>query len=389
MVSHPDEVIEHLPGKGDCCGCGSKYWKALPVEVAQVVDIPVIKAKVTEHRKVRYQCRHCHKVFSGGFPTGITSNRAQYGPVVQSLAVYFNQYHFIAYHRLSELFSDCFGLTVSAGSLVNFMKKAGDRLLTFEERLREALLSSPLLHSDETGARCENKTQWIHNLSNERLTYYQLDVHRGVEAMDQIGILPVYTGHLVHDRYASYFQYDQMDHSLCNAHLLRELKYLDEQEGYRWARDIKDLLLKAKGHKEQSSPVSKHYKTRLANDFEKLVKVPLEKEARKMDLSTRPVCRGKPKRSKAHNLLRALLKHRQAVLAFITEPHVPFDNNQAERDLRMIKTKQKISGCFRSEEGGNVFCLIRSYLSTLRKNNQNILQGIQDAFNGKAFMPAE
>ena len=389
LNSTPDEVIEHIPNLQTGCCCGCNDWEELPVEVAQVVDIPVVKAKVTEHRKVGYQCRRCGQILSGSFPQGVSVNKAQYGPVVQSLAVYFNQYHFIPYHRLAEMFSDCFGLSISVGSLVNFIKKAGQRLGAFEEGLRELLLSSALLHSDETGMRCDGKTQWVHSISNDHLTYYQIDVHRGTVAQEQIGLLPFYTGYLVHDRYASYFQYDQMTHSLCNAHLLRELKYLDEQEGCSWAPSILDLLLKAKNHKEQHSSVSKHYKTRLTNDFEKLVQVPLKKEERKMASSPKSGCRGKPKRSKAHNLLRALAKHQDAVLAFIREPDVPFDNNQAERDLRMVKTKQKISGCFRSEHGGNMFCLIRSYLSTLKKNQQRILQGIQNAFSGNAFIPSE
>lgn len=387
MISDPDEVILHLPHREGGCSCGCKDWEELAPEVAQVIDMPVIRAKITEHRAAGYKCKKCGDILRGTFPEGIVANRAQYGEGIQSLAVYFNQYHFIPYHRLAELFSDCYSLTLSVGSLVNFIKKAGERLATFEDRLRDALLSSSLLHGDETGMRCEGKTQWIHNLSNDQLTYYQLDAHRGTEAQQQIGVLPAYTGHLVHDRYASYFQYEQMDHSLCNAHLLRELKYLHEQEDCCWAGQIMDLLLKAKEHKGKCSLVSKHYKTRLSNGFKKLVLYHLKKEDRKMAGSPRSGCRGKPKRSKAHNLLRALSKYQDAVLAFIMEPHIPFDNNQAERDLRMVKTKQKISGCFRSMDGGQAFCRIRSYLSTLKKNNENILQGIDNALKENPYFP--
>lgn len=388
MVSTPDETIEYAP-QGPCyCRCGLNAWEELPAEVAQIIDIPPLKAKVTEHRKVGFKCRECGEAFTGSFPSEVCADRIQYGPTIQSLAVYFNQYHFIPYHRLSEMFSNCFGVDLSVGSLANFMKRAHLRLLLFEDRLREILLTSPLLHSDETGIRCEGKTQWTHSISNNQLTYYYLDEQRGAEAMNRAGILLKYEGHLVHDRYASYFQYDKISHSLCNAHLLRELKYLHEQEGCLWAVGIMDLLLKAKQHKEESPLVSRHYKTRIENKFESLVKTQLKKEEKRMALSTKPVCRGKPKRSKAHNLLLALSKHQQAVLAFVMEPHIPFDNNQAERDLRMVKTKQKVSGCFRSEEGGNIFCLIRSYLSTLRKNQQNVLKAIQDAFEGKPYMPA-
>lgn len=391
MVPKPDDLVIHWPEKPCCCSCGLNDWEELQQEVAQVIDIPAIKTKVTEHRRAGFKCSKCGDAFSGSFPSEtIVANRLQYGANIQSLAVYFNQYHFIPYHRLSEMFSDCFGVDLSVGSLVNFMKRAQVSLLLFEEKLKQALLSSPVLHSDETGMRCEGKTIWVHTASNGQLTYYHLNEHRGKEAMDQADILPGYKGYLVHDRYASYFKYEQVEHSLCNAHLLRELKYLHEQEGCPWALAIKDLLLKAKQHKEQNPSVSKHYRTRIENEFNKLVKKQLKKEEKAMaSLSSGPVCRGKPKRSKAHNLLIALHKHQQAVLAFLRESHVPFDNNQAERDLRMIKTKQKVSGCFRSDDGGNIFCLIRSYLSTLRKNQQNIFRGIQEALNGKAFMPAQ
>jgi transposase len=205
MVAHPDEVITHCPEASCCCSCGLNDWEELAQEVAQVIDIPPIKAKVTEHRKVGFQGRKCGDVFRENFPTGdMGVNRLQYGANIQSLAVYFNHYHFIPYHRLSEMFSDCFGISLSVGSLVNFMKRAQVSLVLFEEGIKQALLSSPVLHRDETGMRSEGKTIWVHTVSNEHLTYYQLDQHRWTQAMDRGGILPEYTGYRVHDRYASY-----------------------------------------------------------------------------------------------------------------------------------------------------------------------------------------
>ena len=388
MVSTPDEVIIHAPQDTCRCGCGLNAWESLPVEVGQIIDIPPVKAKVIEHRKTGFRCKACGDAFMGDFPLEVCVDRILYGFNIQSLAVYFNQYHFIPYHRLTEMFSDCFGICLSVGTLVNFMKRTHTKLALFEDRLREVLLASPVLHSDETGVRCEGKTQWTHTVSDGQHTYYQIDIHRGTQAMDKAGLLPRYEGYLVHDRYASYFQYDQMEHSLCNAHLLRELKYLHEEEGCLWAEEMMDLLLRAKKHKEENTSVSQRYKTRIENEFTSRIKTQLKKEEKRMEaLPDKPVCRGKPKRSKAHNLLLALSKHQQAVLAFIMHQHVPFDNNQAERDLRMIKTKQKVSGCFRSQDGGSIFCRIRSYLSTLKKNQQNILRGIQDMLIGSPFIP--
>lgn len=388
MVSNPDEVIEHVPQGPCCCSCGLNSWEALPVEVGQLIDIPPIKAKVIEHRKTGFKCKQCGDAFMGDLPVEVCVDRIQYGFNVQRLAVYFNHYHFIPYHRLKETFSDCFGVDLSVGTLVNFMKQAHSKLELFEDRLKEVLLLSSVLHSDETGIRCEGKTQWTHTVSDGQHTYYYIDEHRGTQAMDKAGLLPRYEGHLVHDRYASYFQYDQLEHSLCNAHLLRELKYLHEQEGCLWAEGIMALLLSAKKYKEENTSISQPYKTCIENEFTHQVESQLKEEEKRMALSGKPVCRGKPKRSKAHNLLLALSKHQQAVLAFVMHEHVPFDNNQAERDLRMIKTKQKVSGCFRSHDGGVIFCRIRSYLSTLKKNQMNILKGIQDAILGKPFIPA-
>ncbi len=388
MVSTPDEVILHPPCGTCACGCGLNAWEELPVEMGQVIDIPVVKAKVTEHRKTGYRCKQCGDAFMGNFPVEVCADRIQYGSNIQCLAVYFNQYHFIPYHRLREMFLDYFGVGLSVGTLVNFMKQTHARLELFEDRLKEILLVLPVLHSDETGIRCEGKTQWTHTVSDGQHTYYHIDEHRGTQAMNKAGLLPRYEGHLVHDRYASYFQYDQMEHSVCNAHLLRELKYLHEQEGCLWAEGMMDLLLRAKKHKEENTSVSQAYKTRIENEFTNRVESHLKEEEKRMTLACKPVCRGKPKRSKAHNLLLALSKHQQAVLAFVMHEHVPFDNNQAERDLRMIKTKQKVSGCFRSQDGGIIFCRIRSYLSTLKKNQQNILRGIQDAILGNPFIPA-
>jgi transposase len=382
MVSTPDEIIIHAPSRECKCGCGLNAWEDLPVEVGQVIDIPVIKAKVTEHRKTGFRCKSCGDAFMGDFPLEVCADRIQYGFNIQSLAVYLNQYHFIPYHRLTEMFSGCFGVDLSVGTLVNFMKRTHTKLALFEDILKKALLTSPVLHSDETGVRSEGKTQWTHVVSDGQHTYYYIDAHRGTQAMDKDGVLPHYEGHLVHDRYASYFQYDEMEHGVCNAHLLRELKYLYEEDGCLWAEKMMALLLRAKKHKEENTSVSQAYKTRIENEFTNQVEAQLKKEEKRRGLSGKPVRRGKPKRSKAHNLLLALAKHKRAVLAFIMHEHVPFDNNQAERDLRMIKTKQKISGCFRSQDGAMIFCRIRSYLSTLKKNQMNILNGIQDAIIG-------
>ena len=275
------------------------------------------------------------------------------------------------YQRLSKFFKDCFSLSISEGTFANFTNKASEGLETFEANLKGALLESPVLHSDETGMRAEGKIWWMHVAGNEQYTYYHFDPKRGKEAIERAGVLPKYKGTLIHDRFSSYFSYP-CSHGLCNAHILRELIFLEEQD-HQWAKQIKTLLLDGK----DKNLVTKSYITRTKNRFKKIIRDELAKQPTTNSNS----CRGKPKRSKSHNLLIALNKYNREVLAFLSYPEVPFDNNLAERDIRMVKTKQKVSGCFRSQKGGQSFARIRSYISTLNKQKKGILQGIKHVFS--------
>jgi transposase len=387
MTSTPDEVIIHKPSDTCTCGCGLNDWEELPVEVGQVIDIPKPKVKITEHRKTGFKCKACGDAFTGELPPEACVDRIQYGPNIQSVSVYLNQYHLIPYQRLVEVFQDLCGTKISVGTLVNFTKRTHIPLESIESTIREKLLSEPVLHSDETGIRCNGKTQWIHTASTEKHTVLHMDEKRGVEAMEKMGLLPKYTGCVIHDRLSSYFKFDHLKHGLCNAHVLRELTSLVEQ-GYPWAALMIALLLRAKKYKEENTSVRPAYITRVKNEYTQLVALELKKEEILHQASRRSVCRGRPKRSKAHNLLLALQNHQEKFLLFLMHAHVPFDNNQAERDLRMVKTKQKVSGCFRSLEGGAMFCRIRGYISTLIKNEINVLEGIQDAIAGKPFILA-
>lgn len=253
-----------------------------------------------------------------------------------------------------------------------------------------AILASEVVHFDETGIRQQGKLHWLHVAGTERFTFYGLHARRGKEAMDALGILPNYTGRAVHDHWKSYFKYS-CDHSLCNAHHLRELTYLAEQEQQGWAAAMIALLLEAK---EVSEATSENH---LAKDSAELASIHLRYDAliaEGLEQNLPPPKRleknkrGRPKQSKAKNLLDRLRDFKAEVLAFLTHPLIPFDNNQGERDIRMAKLKQKISGCFRGETGGRIFSRIRGYVSTLRKNDLNILDGIQSAFNQSPKLPA-
>ena len=287
------------------------------------------------------------------------------------MALYLKDYHFVPYQRLATLYKDCFELNISEGTLVNFTRKANEKLDSFEQLVKNKLQESQVIHADETGMRAEGKNQLVHVASNEHLTHYHFDRKRGKEAIDRAGILPKYAGTLIHDRFSPYFNYPSA-HGLCHAHILRELIFLEEQ-GYRWAKQIKKLLLNAK----DKDSASKSYITRTKNKYKKIIR---DEIARQPTINSNS-CRGKPKRSKSHNLLIALNKYNREVLAFLSNPEVPFDNNLAERDIRMVKTKQKISGCFRSLQGGQFFARIRSYASTLNKQKKSVLQGMKDIFS--------
>jgi transposase len=371
---HPDRLYYHFPNG---CDCRDEYWEELPYETFQVIDLPPIKAYVTEHRKMKYRCRNCGEEFSGKF-SATKGNRIQYGPKVRSLAAYLNHYQIIPYNRLKEMFKDLLSIDLSEGSLVNFVKETGKGLNAFKKHVNGCLKHARVLHSDETGVRFEGKTGWMHVVSNQQFTYLHADKSRGRSAIEKMDILPNFTGVLVHDRFRSYFGDWKFRHGLCNAHILRELIYFEEQGDKPWATEIKKLLLKAKEKKDSGVAISKHYKTRVGNSYRKIVRDELKKETYKIKPTK---AKGRSKKSEDHNFLIALNKYWREILLYIEEEDVPFDNNQAERDLRMIKAKQKISGCFRSAKGAEDFAIIRSYLSTMRKNNLPILSGLNHIFH--------
>jgi transposase len=260
-----------------------------------------------------------------------------------------------------------------------------------EEQIRRAILTSEVVHFDETGIRQQGKLHWLHTAGTKRLTFYGLHARRGTEAMISLGILENYTGCAVHDHWKSYFAFS-CDHSLCNAHHLRELTYLAEQEQQGWAASMIELLLEAKETCEATSgnclaedsaelaSIRVRYDALIAKGLAQNLPPPQRLEQKK---------RGRRKQSKAKNLLDRLRDFQAETLAFLTHRMIPFDNNLGERDIRMAKLKQKISGCFRGENGGDIFSRIRGYVSTLRKNNLKILDGIQSAFNQSPNLPAQ
>jgi transposase len=389
-VETPDHTIIHQVS--NCQGCGHSL-KQVPVadrRSRQVIDLPPMKLEVTEHQVEQKVCPDCGRENEAAFPAEAKTS-VQYGSRIKSLVVYLNQYQLVPYERTVQLVEDLFSRTISQGTLYAWNKVCFQQLASTEESIRQAILGSEVVHFDETGLRSESKLHWLHAASTEQLTFYGLHARRGTEAMRDLGILEHYTGTAVHDHWKSYFTFS-CDHSLCNAHHLRELTYLAEQEKQAWAKSMIALLLDAKTASESmpenclaansSELASIHLR------YDGLIEEGLAQNIPPPEESVKKKKRGRPKQTKAKNLLDRLRDFKENVLAFVTDPLIPFDNNQGERDIRMAKLKQKISGCFRGPDGGIIFARLRGYVSTLRKNNLHILEGIQSAFEKTPTLPA-
>lgn len=306
---------------------------------------------------------------------------------MQALAVYLSQFQLLPMERTQELCGDLFGAHLSEGTLANWLQDAAHTLGPSMLILKQLLLRSRVEHVDETGARIKGVLHWFHVTATKWLTLYCWHRKRGQEAMNEIGILPNYTGRLIHDRWSSYDGY-RCAHSVCGAHLLRDCLWVAEHDQQSWAQAMHDLLLRMCQIAEQwrargAKAVPKTERDGLVLQYFELLQ---QGFAAHQQLSPPPFKKqGRPKQSDAKNLLDALLKRAEQVLAFLDDLSVPFTNNQAERDLRMIKVQQKISGNFRSVQGATAFCVIRSYLSTMRKQGRSMLAAMTAVFEGSPF----
>jgi len=358
-------------------------YRSVGFETRQVVDLDISKF-ITEWRAEILEDQK-GKRYVAPFPKDVT-RPVQYGIGVKVNAVYMSQYQLIPYNRIEDHFLDQMGIPVSAGSIVNFNKDTFERLEFFESWVKGQLVSSALIHSDETGINIGGTRRWLHNVSNESFTCFYPHPKRGSEAIDEMGILSAYKGIICHDHWKPYFKYGG-SHALCNAHHLRELERAVEQDKQKWAEQMITLLKEinkathdAGGHLETAE--SEHYRKRYRDLLrEAELECPPPEEAGKKK-------RGKTARSKARNLLERLRDFENETLRFMVNNNVPFSNNQAENDLRMTKVQQKISGCFRSMDGAKIFCRIRSYLSTCRKQGVTASDALRLLFQGKypAFM---
>ncbi len=388
MTATPDQVIRHVPEA--CAHCG-QHLDAAPVvtvERRQVFDLPKVLFEVTEHQVESRRCG-CGKTTCGSFPEGVAAP-VQYGPRLRAVAVYLSQYQLVPTERISDALSDVFGCEgFSEGTLDSALDECHQGLAAIEDKIKEGLLKAAVAHFDETGLEVKGSLHWLHVACTERLTHYGWAAQRGPAGADTQGILPQFKGIGLHDGLETYWRY-LWTHGLCNIHHLRELVKVEEHDKQSWASAMQALLremkarvdaAKALGQTELAKAVVEDFEARyeslLAEGF--ALNPPPERS---------PKTRGRPERGRVLALLDRLSIHRDAALRFLHDFRVPFDNNQAERDIRMVKVKQKVSGCFRSDGGADRFCRIRGYISTMRKQCQNLLVCLESVFLGNPIMPA-
>jgi len=370
----PDEIIElNIDRRTVPRG----FYRTIAFETRQVFDIEILMY-VTEYQAEVIE-NEAGETYVACFPEAVTQ-AAQYGNATKATSVYLSQSQLVPQDRVRQFFEDQVQMPLSKGSVGNFNYEAYEKLEFFETWAGKQLIKTDLLHADETGINIGGKKYWLHCLSSNGVTLYHPDEKRGTEAMERMGVLPHFKGILCHDHWKPYFTYSDCLHALCNAHHLRELEWAIEEEKQGWAKKMMALLLEINQEKTASISINQDLQKQYLKRYQDIL-AEGDKEcpkAVKVDGKKGPI-----KQTKSRNLLERLTSFEKETLRFMRDPRVPFTNNQGERDIRMTKVQQKISGCFRSVEGAKIFCRIRSYLSTCLKNGVNHSEALRMLFDGK------
>lgn len=387
----PDVIERYRPLA--CDQCRQPLAESIvPIEVArrQVLDLPPLRFVTTEHQAETVVCPDCGGVTTAAFPAEV-SHLVQYGAGVKQLAVYLRTEQFIPYERSRQLLADLFELPIGTGSLQNFVQAAAEQVEAVSDAIKAAIVESEVAHADETGFYIGGQRVWLHTVSTEELSHFEPHAKRGQAATDEIGILPRFRGTLVHDAWMSYWTYRLLVHALCNAHHLRDLTAVVENDQQAWASFMITFLLTAKqlvetARQQGQTTLPADQLQRIDRLYAAIVCLGLSENPLPTDQPP-PTKRGRPKRTKARNLVERFALHKAAILRFIHDFKVPFDNNLAERDIRMMKVQQKVSGCFRSWQGAVAFCRLRSYISTIRKQGLSVWEALGSLFNGPVLFP--
>lgn len=366
-----------------CDVCGQDLSDAPCEHIERRTKIDILFEKIVEHvdAEIKY-CDVCDTTVKGKFPSDMKSP-LQYGKGLKAYIITLLVCQMISLNRVQKLVKSIIGVIIAESTLLKFVFRLYLALESWESSAVDQLLASPAMNVDETSLRVDKKNHWIHVYSSGDITLKFLHPRRGSEAIEEINIIPRYSGKIIHDCWASYLMYDHCDHGLCGSHLVRELTHIVDSNGYRWASLMKDLLLETckKVSKRKSKKLSKtgyanlqkRYRNIITRGENELPPIPEKPNGR----------RGKMAKSDAHNLWERLKEYESSVLLFARDADVSFTNNRAERDLRMSKVKQKVSGCFRKEIYGKAYCRISSYLQTMANKGYNPLIAVQMALSGK------
>lgn len=388
MTSRPDRVVRHEPAV--CAGCGGPLQHIAGVVAGrrQVIDVPPIRVETVEHQRIVKRCP-CDTVTAGDFPAGVRAP-VSYGPRLHAVGAYLLNVHYLPVARTAAVFADLFGLSVSTGWVSSLAGKAAGLLEGTVTAIKQAIAAADVAHADETGLRVAGGLSWVHVASTSRHTVFHADAKRGREGTNRGGVLASFTGVMVHDGWEPYKTFTSATHALCNAHHLRELKKIGQDDpDLEWAGQMTGFLVdahrqvqdaKARGH----TRLGDEELTSLWSGYRQI----LDAAATQSPARAHPRTGGRAAQTEPRRLLNRLDAYRHDVLRFATDFAVPFDNNQAERDIRMVKLRQKVSGCLRSASGAEHFTAIRSVISTARKQAVNEFDVLLDAFTGNTWIPA-
>lgn len=387
LSENPTETVRYESENCRACGESLRETSGAVFQRRQVIDIPEPQVMVTEHQAMSKRCPCCGVVNTGELPEEL-KGRVQYGAKLRALVNYLMVYQLLPYQRTKELLGTIYKLSISTGTLHRMLQDGYELLAEATSQIQTAVKEAEVIHVDETGHRVGAKTRWLHVASTKQLTFYYSHKARGQKGHQAGAVLPQFKGTVVHDFYRSYLGYE-CQHALCNAHLLRDLQaVVDRDDSQSWAQRLSQLLV-------MSHRLVQHVQEQGETTLPQPVLMRIEAlydhiVARAHALNPKPPPSGKPgrtKQTKTRNLLDRLLTYKPDIWRFIFDFKVPFDNNLAERDLRMVKVQQKISNCFRSELGAEMFCRIRGYISTLLKQEYDLFPVLTRVFQGDVLIP--
>jgi transposase len=387
-VEQPDHIERHEVTTCPHCAADLSEVEVYAVEKRQVFDLPPVRLEVTEHQAEIKRCPACSQRVKGNFPEDVTQP-VQYGPRLKAQVVYLNTYQLLPLARLGELIEAFYGHAPSEALILEANETLAECVAPALREIKQQLIAAAVAHFDESGMQVEARLHWLHAAGTERLTYYTVHPKRGQAGMRAMGVLPEFRGRAVHDHWAAYLKFDTCQHAFCNAHHLRELQFVVDQYQQPWAQAMAQLLLDIKAEVEAAPPDQTSLPPDRIAYYQQRYEDLLRQGFAANPPSHAPPSgkRGRKKQTPPRNLLDRLQQHMVETLAFMHDFRVPFDNNLAERDVRMVKVKQKISGAFRTRGGADTFCAIRSYISTARKQGCNVVHAIHDAFVGRPFIP--